>query len=278
VALWHAQGAWIKPARLVRLWLSQPGVSFQPHARVGTITSGPQGWVIRDEAGLACATAPLVVIAAAGMTAHLLQGIQAATPSQTPPATHALDAAKRLAGLREVSGQVSWGLHQPGDDGVEVADLADRVLPQIPVNGSGSLIPAVPTSSGVAWFAGATYQPPGGANSGASVSSQHADNLHRLETLLPSCAALLRPRFAAGQVNAWLGTRCTTADRLPLVGPLHEPAIWISTGMGSRGLSYSVLCAELLAARLGAEPLPVEASLARLLQVAPVPRIHPGFT
>jgi tRNA 5-methylaminomethyl-2-thiouridine biosynthesis bifunctional protein len=31
-------------------------------------------------------------------------------------------------------------------------------------------------------------------------------------------------------------------------------------------LSFSVLCAELLAARMGAEPLPVEASLARFLQ------------
>jgi tRNA 5-methylaminomethyl-2-thiouridine biosynthesis bifunctional protein len=35
--------------------------------------------------------------------------------------------------------------------------------------------------------------------------------------------------------------------------------------MGSRGLSFSVLCAELLAARMGAEPLPLEASLARFL-------------
>ena len=35
--------------------------------------------------------------------------------------------------------------------------------------------------------------------------------------------------------------------------------------MGSRGLSFAMLCAELLAARLGAEPWPVEASLARAL-------------
>jgi tRNA 5-methylaminomethyl-2-thiouridine biosynthesis bifunctional protein len=35
--------------------------------------------------------------------------------------------------------------------------------------------------------------------------------------------------------------------------------------MGSRGLSFSMLCAELLAARWGAEPLPVEAGLANAL-------------
>jgi tRNA 5-methylaminomethyl-2-thiouridine biosynthesis bifunctional protein len=42
--------------------------------------------------------------------------------------------------------------------------------------------------------------------------------------------------------------------------------------MGSRGLSFSALCAELLAARLGAEPLPVEFSLSRSLDVNRVRR------
>jgi tRNA 5-methylaminomethyl-2-thiouridine biosynthesis bifunctional protein len=35
--------------------------------------------------------------------------------------------------------------------------------------------------------------------------------------------------------------------------------------MGSRGMSFSVLCAELLAARMGAEPLPIESRLAKSL-------------
>jgi tRNA 5-methylaminomethyl-2-thiouridine biosynthesis bifunctional protein len=35
--------------------------------------------------------------------------------------------------------------------------------------------------------------------------------------------------------------------------------------MGSRGLSFAVLCAQLLVAQIGAEPWPVEASLARSL-------------
>jgi tRNA 5-methylaminomethyl-2-thiouridine biosynthesis bifunctional protein len=35
--------------------------------------------------------------------------------------------------------------------------------------------------------------------------------------------------------------------------------------MGARGLSFSALCAELLVARLGGEPLPIESKLARLL-------------
>ena len=46
------------------------------------------------------------------------------------------------------------------------------------------------------------------------------------------------------------------------------PCVWMSAGMGSRGLTYAVLGAELLAAQLGGEPLPVAASLARLLVAA----------
>ena len=54
-----------------------------------------------------------------------------------------------------------------------------------------------------------------------------------------------------------------------MVGPLYDDqnaSLWMCAGMGSRGLSYSVLCAELLAARWGAEPLPLEASLADALE------------
>ena len=79
---------------------------------------------------------------------------------------------------------------------------------------------------------------------------------------------MLAPQFAGGLIKAWKGTRCVTADRLPMVGPLYQadnPTLWICAGMGSRGLSFSVLCAELLAARWGAEPLPLDAGLARSL-------------
>jgi tRNA 5-methylaminomethyl-2-thiouridine biosynthesis bifunctional protein len=36
-------------------------------------------------------------------------------------------------------------------------------------------------------------------------------------------------------------------------------------GLGSRGLGLAALCAELLVAQMGAEPWPLEASLARQL-------------
>lgn len=69
-------------------------------------------------------------------------------------------------------------------------------------------------------------------------------------------------------MQAWQGTRCISHDRLPLVGALDDaalPTLWICAAMGARGLSFSALCAELLAAWLGDEPLPMESNLAKLL-------------
>ena len=64
----------------------------------------------------------------------------------------------------------------------------------------------------------------------------------------------------------WSQIRCAAPDRLPLVGPIGPaPGLWACTAMGSRGISLSLLCAELLAARLMGEPLPLEQRLAQAL-------------
>jgi tRNA 5-methylaminomethyl-2-thiouridine biosynthesis bifunctional protein len=101
-----------------------------------------------------------------------------------------------------------------------------------------------------------------------SDADNHAINLAHLTKLLPDVANRLEHAFESGQVKAWKGVRCVTVDRLPVVGPLQvngQAGLWICAGMGSRGLSFSTLCAELLAARMGAEPLPLEAKLADAL-------------
>ena len=69
-------------------------------------------------------------------------------------------------------------------------------------------------------------------------------------------------------MQAWASVRCTTHDRLPIVGPVNAtdlPGLWVCTAMGARGLTRAVLCGELLAAQLHDEPLPLEAKLARAL-------------
>jgi len=56
--------------------------------------------------------------------------------------------------------------------------------------------------------------------------------------------------------------RLTQRDRLPL--PSIE-GLWITAGFGGRGLLWSVLAAELIAARIDVTPSPLQRSLAQAL-------------
>ena len=94
----------------------------------------------------------------------------------------------------------------------------------------------------------------------------------RLQALAPQLGAALAPLFDTGSVQAWTGVRCTSRDRRPLVGE-WAPGLWLSTALGSRGLTFAALCAELMAARLHGEPLPLPQRLAQALDVR---RVLPG--
>ncbi|HBL64921.1 MAG TPA: FAD-dependent cmnm(5)s(2)U34 oxidoreductase, partial [Achromobacter sp.] len=54
--------------------------------------------------------------------------------------------------------------------------------------------------------------------------------------------------------------------RLPAVGELrHAPGLWIAVGYASRGLSWSALMGDVIAARLSGEPDVLETDLAQLI-------------
>ena len=251
-SLWHPQGAWIKPAALVRGWLKQPGVDFQPQTQVTGLRRGAQGWALLDATGTLICHADRVVLANACGAKPLLHSLALQEPE------FALRLA-RLPASHGMRGLMSWGKHR--EDTAE-----QRAFPIFPVNGSGSVIAHVPLASGTAWYIGSSYQPE--TQPERTDADNHGRNFAHLQQLLPELAEDLRQDFARQQVQNWKGTRCVTRDRLPLVGALDggpEPSLWICAGLGSRGLSFSVLCAELLAARMGAEPLPVEAQLAKAL-------------
>lgn len=166
--------------------------------------------------------------------------------------------------LQPIRGQLSWGVREPGDEGA---------LPARPRNGHGSLAPAIPHEGGAAWYCGSTFLRDDTATDVRP--ADHAANLARLQVLAPEAAARLGPRFAAGAVQGWAGVRCASRDRLPAVGLLHGDAqngVWLCTAMGSRGLTFAALCAELLAARLHGEPLPLEPRLAKALDAARLSR------
>ena len=84
----------------------------------------------------------------------------------------------------------------------------------------------------------------------------HAGNLERLEKIL-----LQRPSGAfAGRV----AFRAVAPDRLPVVGRISE-GVYGAFAYGSRGIIWSALAAELIAAKLEGEPLPLEGSLVKAL-------------
>lgn len=231
-ALWHDKAAWVKPASLVRAWLATPGVTWRGNAEVGRLASRGDVWQLFDASGRELGSAEMVVLAAGHTTSAL-----AASAGLNHP----------LA-LQAIRGQVTWDLQAPGQ--------ADT-LPPFPVNGHGSLVPAVPLAGGMAWVTGSTFQ-----RNSTSVEVRPDDdqrNFEKLHTLLPAAAQALTPAIAPGQVQGWAGIRCATPSRLPALGPLLDvPGVWVCSGMGSRGLSFAALCGELLAARLHGEPLPVE--------------------
>lgn len=118
----------------------------------------------------------------------------------------------------------------------------------------------------------------------------HARNLADLAHVLPGLMAGVEPRALAGRA----ALRCTTADHMPVVGPVPDegayrsdfaelrhghpwarypgaryvPGLYVLTGLGARGLVSAPLAAEILAAHVTGESWPVENDLTTAL--------HPG--
>lgn len=255
----HAVAGWIKPARMVQACLAQPGVQFIGNSDVQNVVRNGDHWQLSGADGTLLARARQLVVAGAAGSVELLDC--AATAARQSDC-HVV----RLVAMNRVSGLVSWGVHQDGDS---------AAFPPIPVNGRGSFVAHVPIGDARAWFSGATYKE--GEAATMNLAEGHDENLQGLSHLLPEIALRLTPRFAQAQVQAWTGTRSTTIDRLPAVGALDggpQPGLWVSTGFGSRGLTYAALCAEVLAAQLGGEPLPLEASLAKCIAATRPQLLH----
>ncbi len=140
----------------------------------------------------------------------------------------------RLA-LSSVRGQVTY-----------VPPSANRKL-EVIVSGSG-YVTSVPDAG---LIIGASYHHDDGD---ASVrESDHRENLARAESMLPG----FTDGIDAKTLTGWTGFRATVPDRLPVYGATAVDGVYTATGLGSRGLLWAPLGAELLACMLEREPLPV---------------------
>jgi tRNA 5-methylaminomethyl-2-thiouridine biosynthesis bifunctional protein len=84
-------------------------------------------------------------------------------------------------------------------------------------------------------------------------AADHRFNLERAETMLPGFTSGVHPIGLEG----WTGFRATVPDRLPIFGACAAPGLYAATGLGSRGLLWAPLGAELLASVLEGEPSPL---------------------
>lgn len=230
-ARWHALAGWVRPARLVQALLDHPGIRLRANCKAAQLLPWGEGWRLAAADGTPLHDTALLLVAGGIGSAELLRASLAHAPD-----------------LRAVRGQVSFGPWTPGVP-----------APPWPVNGHGHFIGRVPGDGGPFWITGSTF---GRGELATDLRDEdQADNLARLATLLPATARAL----AAGPPpSAWAGVRCTSPDRLPLAGPL-QPGLWLLTALGARGLTLAPLLAELLAARLNDEPLPLPARLVAAL-------------
>ncbi|NHZ40208.1 FAD-dependent 5-carboxymethylaminomethyl-2-thiouridine(34) oxidoreductase MnmC [Massilia aquatica] len=236
------QGGWIRPASACGAMLTACGEALVRHFGAGTVTLDKRGadWCAIDAAGEVLARAPVLVLA-----------------NGTGAVDVPLAAGLPLAAVR---GQVT-----------HLAEGSAPVLPFVLCR-EAYLTPAV----GGLHSLGASYDDD--ADPALRQLSQD-ENLAKIRTML-GAPALGSEAPLLGRV----GFRCVAPDRMPLVGALPDPdaagrierlrdvprhdGVYGLLGYASRGLTWAPLAAELLAAQLNGEPLPLEADLVAALDPA----------
>lgn len=221
---WFPQGGWVHPPALCDAALRAAGESVRLHMQreVCDLLREDNGWRAVDAAGEIIAAAPVAILANGYLARRFA-------------ATAALP-------LRPLRGQVTC---IPAEAGRDIKVVVSR---------EGYVTPAC--SFGV-HVVGATYEE--GSTDTLTRQEDHRANLERLKNLLPDFAATVDPARIGGRA----GIRCVGPNRLPLAGAIAgAEGLFGLLGLGSRGLVYAPLCAELLAATIEGEPLPLESDLA----------------
>jgi tRNA 5-methylaminomethyl-2-thiouridine biosynthesis bifunctional protein len=244
-AWFYPGGGWVQPAALAAWMLQQAGQRsrFLGGQAVHALRQQAGRWQLLDRSGDVIEEAATLILANAEDALRLLQ------VPHWPVAS--------------VRGQIS------------LCPATALQLPSLPLAGAGYLLPEV---AGLAVFGASSH--PGDVDA-AVREADHAFNVQRL--------ARLSPRLTGVAPAPWqgrVGWRCQADDRLPLVGPVPDesafvnqpgerldqvprrPGLHVFSALGSRGIGWATLGAQLLAARLSGAPLPLETSLVEALDPA----------
>ena len=253
-ALWHGIAGWIQTQALVKAQLGHRNIRLSTQSAVAKLISRNNQWQCLDATGLVIAQAPQVIIASAYDGQFLIDSVELQT--QECPRPHLPATALR--------GQVSLGPMS-----LLPVQLRNK-LPEFPVNGHGSYIGNLQAISADMkepyWIVGSSFQ-----RNDFDLQTREADQLTNRQQwaeLMPEFQDDILHNIDLEKTSSWAAIRMALPDRLPAVGEFAHPefkGLNVCTGMGARGISWSVLCGELLAAHLNHEPLPMAASLAKLM-------------
>ena len=233
-ACWFPQAVWADPGSMCQsnLAASEGFVGFLYGRDAAGLRRADGRWEVLDACGQMLASAPVVVLA------NALAANRFSQAAWLP--------------LRPVRGQVSLMRQRPGRN-LRIAVCRD-----------GYVTPAV---HGMHCL---------GASFNEDMPDQdlriedHVANLSRLEAMLPGFGDGITPEMLSGRV----AFRAMSFDRLPVLGALSDPrrpdvedqgGLFACLALGSRGMTWAALAAEILASRISGEPMPVEGSLLKAL-------------
>jgi tRNA 5-methylaminomethyl-2-thiouridine biosynthesis bifunctional protein len=220
----------VQPEAFINQLLS--GVEISRRAvRVDRLLRRGNVWHVLDAAGQVLEEAPIVIVAAAYATQDILG------------ASGLLAADARLRTMHQLGGEITY--------------LPERAIsggPRCIVSGDGYVLPAV---SGQC-VTGSSYVH--GADQVFVTSAGARENMQRTDGLLGS--RLVESGFADSALSGWAGWRAVLPGRLPAIGAIdEEQTLWAVAGLASRGLTWSSLAGDLVAAALNGEPLPLETDI-----------------
>lgn len=248
--LWFPHGAWIHPPALCRALADHPNTHHSLSCEPLTLRQTQDSWQVLEHDRVV-AEAPVVIVCTANDSLRFAQ------------TTH--------LPLEPVRGQITQ---------LPATDTSRQLKTVICTEGYIS-----PAWNG-AHCVGASFSP--GEIDIALRAEDNAHNLSMLRALSPALygslgGTTLAPETLSGRVSL----RCVAPDYLPMAGLLLDPntlvdryeigsrkspdelpwltGLYVNTAHGSKGLLTAPLSAELIAAMLEHEPLPMDTSLARAL-------------
>lgn len=231
--VFFADGLWVRPEPLLRSLLETPGVTCRA-VHVNSLEFAESSWCLRDIGGRELARASTVVVANALAAKELL--------ATTPYADHL----PGLAGMQALAGQVSYFALPPSLRRDLIQAAQGYCLPEV---------------DGVS-VAGGTYV--ADAVRSEVTRQGHEAVIDKLSVLL--CVPVADVRYWLHESQGWAGWRAVATGRLPLIGPVAQvPGLWLACAYGSRGLTWSALAGDVIAARLSGEPSPLERDLLRAI-------------